>query len=100
MKVKVSESSSHILDWLVDEALLACNTNKPKYSTDWRFCGPIIEQECIELSVSADSLDGMWVAKSPGWYLPASGPTPLIAAMRCYVVSKLGEEVEVPVELV
>ena len=27
------------------------------------------------------------------------GPTPLIAAMRCYVASKLGDEVEVPVEL-
>lgn len=28
------------------------------------------------------------------------GPTPLSAAARCYVVSKLGEEVEVPKELV
>ena len=28
-----------------------------------------------------------------------NGPTPLIAAMRCYVISKLGEEVEVPDEL-
>lgn len=27
------------------------------------------------------------------------GPTPLIAAMRCYVRSKFGEEVEVPEEL-
>lgn len=27
------------------------------------------------------------------------GPTPLIAAMRCYVASKLGEEVEIPDEL-
>jgi len=27
------------------------------------------------------------------------GPTPLIAAMRCYVASKLGEEVEAPEEL-
>ena len=27
------------------------------------------------------------------------GPTPLIAAMRCYVASKLGEEVEIPEEL-
>jgi hypothetical protein len=27
------------------------------------------------------------------------GPTPLIAAMRCYVASKLGDEVEVPNEL-
>lgn len=28
------------------------------------------------------------------------GPTPLIAAMRCYATSKLGREVEVPEELV
>jgi hypothetical protein len=27
------------------------------------------------------------------------GPTPLIAAMRCYVASKLGDEVEIPEEL-
>jgi hypothetical protein len=29
----------------------------------------------------------------------AQGPTPLIAAMRCYVASQLGDEVEVPEEL-
>ena len=28
------------------------------------------------------------------------GPTPLIAAMRCYVASKLGEEVDVPEEAI
>lgn len=27
------------------------------------------------------------------------GPTPLIAAMRCYVASKLGDEVDVPDEM-
>jgi hypothetical protein len=27
------------------------------------------------------------------------GPTPLIAAMRCYVQSRLGDEVDVPKEL-
>ena len=27
------------------------------------------------------------------------GPTMLIAAMRCYVASKLGEEIDVPEEL-
>jgi hypothetical protein len=27
------------------------------------------------------------------------GDTPLIAAMRCYVASKLGDEVEIPKEL-
>lgn len=28
-----------------------------------------------------------------------SGPTPLIAAMRCYVASKLGDTVDIPEEL-
>lgn len=28
------------------------------------------------------------------------GPTPLIAAMRCYVASKMGNEIEIPEELV
>lgn len=27
------------------------------------------------------------------------GPTPLIAAMRCYVASKLGDNVEIPEKL-
>ena len=27
------------------------------------------------------------------------GPTPLIAAMRCYVASQLGDEVEIPGEI-
>jgi hypothetical protein len=27
------------------------------------------------------------------------GPTPLVAAMRCYCASKLGDEVDVPEEL-
>ena len=34
-----------------------------------------------------------------GWK-EAFGPTPLIAAMRCFVASKLGDEVEVPNEIV
>jgi hypothetical protein len=36
------------------------------------------------------------ISESDGFY----GLTPLIAAMRCYVASKLGKEVEVPGELV
>jgi hypothetical protein len=30
----------------------------------------------------------------------AWGPTPLVAAMRCFVKSKCGDEIEVPKELV
>jgi len=28
-----------------------------------------------------------------------TGPTPLIAAMRCYVASRLGDTVEIPEEI-
>ena len=60
-------------------------------STDWELGGPIIEREKIELTH-----DGFeWWARI--WAdEDYEGPTPLIAAMRCYVASKLGDEVEVP----
>ena len=66
-------------------------------STDWKQGGPIIEREGIELL--CEILGFRWVAipqKGPEW----RGPTPLIAAMRCYVASKLGDEVDIPEELV
>ena len=63
-------------------------------STDWAQGGPIIEREGITLTHQADQ----WSAQTDD-DLFAYGPTPLIAAMRCYVASKLGDEVEVPDEL-
>jgi hypothetical protein len=71
-------------------------------STDWAQGGPIIEREKIELRLFVD--DGsVWYAHLGAKPFPsdaqATGPTPLIAAMRCYVSSKMGEEVEVPQEL-
>lgn len=67
-------------------------------STDWAQGGPIIEREEISTVCYLQ-----WVASYPadstgearGFY----GPTPLIAACRCYVASKLGDEVEIPEEL-
>jgi hypothetical protein len=38
-----------------------------------------------------------WIAT--GYLVEECAPTPLIAAMRCYVASKLGDEVDVPDEL-
>ena len=69
-------------------------------STDWSQGGPIIERECMDILCLAGGDDG-WQADK---YLPTEkvegyGPTPLIAAMRCYVASKLGDEVEIPEEL-
>jgi len=40
-----------------------------------------------------------WVAALPWPNRFNFGPTPLIAAMRCFVASKLGDEVDVPEEL-
>jgi len=68
--------------------------------TDWSQGGPIIERERIATDFDADPAEGGPCAASrrddPCYWV---GPTPLIAAMRCYVASKLGEEVEVPDEL-
>lgn len=86
---------------------------------DWSQAGPIIEREGIGLLFDSGS-----ACREPGWFAtpddqctqesyegerfdPAfmvdesagtRGPTPLIAAMRCYVASKLGDEVDVPEE--
>jgi hypothetical protein len=64
-------------------------------STDWAQGGKIIERERIEI-VPND----MWDAYKEGQHLPNTGATPLIAAMRCYVASKLGEVIDVPTEFI
>lgn len=85
-------------------------------STDWAQGGPIIEREGINLEfdrewvydpANADPDDepdngDRWRAEynmRGDKYVSDYGPTPLIAAMRCFVASKLGDEVEVPDEL-
>ena len=64
-------------------------------STDWAQGGPIIERERSELVFNGQG----WDALQEGQHIPHEGATPLIAAMRCYVASKLGDEVEIPKEL-
>jgi hypothetical protein len=63
-------------------------------STDWAQGGPIIEREGMRTRP-----DNGWGAakywpdgRSEWWF----GPTLLVAAMRCYVASKLGDEIEIP----
>lgn len=71
-------------------------------STDWAQGGPIIEREYIQLTI-----DLAWEAhvicedKKFGGVerFACTGPTPLIAAMRCFVASHLGDEIELPEEL-
>jgi hypothetical protein len=73
------------------------------YSTDWAQGGSIIEREGISPKHWGDDWETPWsAAKTTGHYEGGMyfGPTPLIAAMRCYVASKLGDDVTLPDGLV
>ena len=74
-----------------------------KPSADWAQAGPIIEREGVGL-MKTEMGSGEWEACKwidPDKHMPLieCGPTPLIAAMRCYVASRLGDEVDIPEEL-
>lgn len=89
-------------------------------STNWAQGGPIIERARITVSpyshdeFNDDGVEWLAILTDPEAFVGANnydtvfelcgqftcrGLTPLIAAMRCYVASKLGDEVEVPDEL-
>ena len=70
-------------------------------STDWAHGGPIIERESI--MICRDSRRNTdWFANVDGYMshdyvcseYSATGPTPLIAAMRAFVLSRHGEAVD------
>jgi hypothetical protein len=102
--MKTSELIDLALDWAVATITKAgivslngtyiIDTKGKRYSpsTDWAQGGPIIEREGIALAKDGHQ----WMAMMEE---PFFGPTPLIAAMRCYVASKLGDTVDVPEEL-
>jgi hypothetical protein len=105
--MKTSELTGKALDWAVHQARFegACHDEPfPSYSTDWAQGGPIIEEEKIDIQCwSVHSMP--WKASIDGdtdagvaLYVEY-GPTPLIAAMRCYVASKLGDDINIPEEL-
>ena len=125
MKIKTAQLIDGPLDWAValarDEsvrvergrvrfALSQFTNDYDLYSpsTDWAQGGPIIDQEIGNLW-KHNKLDpnepDVWTAaayrKAPDGTMLyyEDGPTPLIAAMRCYVASKLGDEVDIPEEL-
>lgn len=73
-------------------------------SRRWEVGGPIIERE--KITVQTEDAWPPWSAyfrehlfKEDESACCHDGLTPLVAAMRCYVASKLGDEVDVPEEL-
>jgi hypothetical protein len=108
--MKTSELTGAALDWAVakcegyldiDMAVIRNGEVSVHYfpswnpSTDWLQGGPIIEREGIMVGPNPFGEGFIANIRDHDDY----GPTPLIAAMRCYVASKLGDEVEVPPEL-
>ena len=93
------KNGEHVKQWWVDEK----HTNPSPYHTDWLRGGPIIERE--KLDVAYLSRQGEWYCYHRNRSVDdmvinvGFGPTPLVAAMRCYVASKLGDEIEIPKEL-
>ncbi len=113
--MKTSELTGAALDWAVakcqpDDTLSVyfdedtgeplCHDDWPdnqefKPSSDWAQGGPILERERIELVPNGNG----WDAMQADQHIPNEGPTPLVAAMRCYVASRFGDEVELPLDL-
>jgi hypothetical protein len=124
MKIKTSELQGVALDWAVAKCrgFFSTEGQDPEYwdstsgvkhflsmraervhwtcaSTNRDEGYKIVEREGIHLLCNDDLTE--WTASSPrknmvGWRLLSWGPTPLVAAMRCYVASKLGNEVDIP----
>ena len=117
--MKTSDLTGPALDWAVaklegwaqsdDDGFWRRVTHKrayaPEYSKQWMWGGPIIEREEIRfgalhaVQLEADPNLGKWCADLEDNMFEHTGPTPLIAAMRCYVASRLGDEVNIPSEL-
>lgn len=120
MKIKTSELTGAALDWAVAKCeghldanrvvvdLEYCSGHDPVRwepqlstyyssayapSTEWKNGGPIIEREKLTVEYTGDPDTWCACIKADE---EVFGPTPLIAAMRCYVASRLGDAVEVP----
>jgi hypothetical protein len=122
--MKTNELTGAALDWAVAKAAAmtieirpAGTCGRPLYvlaaeagrtpwtwepSTSWHQGGPIIEREVIVLThpkYDCWTATGQDPTDLDVPLYQEDGPTPLIAAMRCYVASKLGDDIDVPKEL-
>lgn len=109
-KIKTAELTGAALDWAVVlcegrtweavESFIAYRDDgEMNYSTDWSQGGPIIEREKISVINQGEQWSADNFADPTRPQHLEFAPTPLIAAMRCFVASKLGDEVEIADEL-
>jgi hypothetical protein len=125
MLIKVEQLEDSALDWAVtycENAFFgtgayalehfSVNTEMFDYTTNWARSGPIIERVGLNLRqcyTSGKPNKGEYAWKCDKDFhnnvmtlgaFTQYGPTPLVAAMRSYVASKLGDEVDIPDELI
>ena len=118
--IKIAEATPIQLDWLLAKiqnpgwwedgymdgdplfALEMDDGDTYSPTTYWAQGGPILETEgitvcCENKEWTAYFRDNLFNEDGSEFF--QKGETPLIAAMRCYVASKLGETAEIPSEL-
>ena len=128
-KVKTAELTGPALDWAVatcegyecqfedevsgpwlvpQEGFLHDEKSLSQYSpsTSWSQGGPIIEREKISVgyerygAIGGETWDAVKKSSTDDTTLWLEyGPTPLVAAMRCYVAAEMGDTIEIPEEL-
>lgn len=94
-----------VAPYFVKDSGMMCCAFEP--STDWAQGGPIIERERFRIVPNMSG--GFTVSKKiveilddDGFntrWVHGTGPTILIAAMRCHVASRLGDDVAIPADL-
>lgn len=117
MKIKTSQLTGVALDWAVAKCEGIVISDKPlaaqvsqygavlsRYgsiyspSTNWEQGGPIIERERLVIGYINDLPCASFFEGAVHGGIEF-GSSPLIAAMRCFCCTKLGDEIEIPDEL-
>ncbi len=110
MLMKVSDLTGAALDYVVaqcNETVVQVGSSGTVYclirdnlvvwapSNNWAQGGPIIERESMTLTPFDDKWEARCKSNIPLTvkFIERRGPTPLIAAMRCYVASRLGDTI-------
>jgi len=115
VKVKTSELSGKALDWAVAETQgrkritttrkeFGLNVAKkivPPYSTEWAWCGPLIADHKLNIShnPSGRRPEEPWFCCDNSETFWSIGETAMVAICRAVVAAKLGDEVDIPDEL-
>ena len=106
--MKTDELKGRALDWAVAKAIGEYSpTAVPEYSTVWGMAGRLIDDERMgvwycDAVVDANGnveRDKCWYAEDKNGDHVQTGDRATIAILRCYVASKLGDEVVLPEEL-